>query len=504
VKGVLFVVLFCAQAHAESRSYAIVVGNNEPPLGSTLKTLRYSDDDAARYAGFFSHFARSVTVLSSFDASTHRRYAELSTVVRPPSLVELRAALRGVATQLETDRAAGHATTFYFVYSGHGAPNAQGAMALSFLDGALDRSMLEAELLLPATHVHLIVDACHAEAVVLGRGMFDREIEGDLVEAPLLAKKRMPAHVGVLLASASAQESHEWSRIESGVFTHELLSGLVGPADINHDGRVEYSEAQAFMAAANRNLKDPRAVPTVIAEAPRAAPRAALVDFRSFTNMASLEARRGELGRFSVELANGERYLDANLREAAVVFLPVATKVFVRSGGLEASFLANARRTFSSLLFTDANVETRGSIDDAYREGLFAAVYDASYYRGYVDSTGAPSVAFVDSAMKEASDWRKPVAITLWTVSGASLAAAGVSLGVALAARTEFERTPYQRSAIAAANQAELARNLAIGTAIASVLSASAALALWPWPEAPSLVVAPSGSGFDAAATFRF
>ena len=45
------------------------------------------------------------------------------------------------------------------------------------------------------------------------------------------------------------------------MFTHELLSGMLGAADVNGDLVVEYTEVQAFVAAANRDIKDPRAIP---------------------------------------------------------------------------------------------------------------------------------------------------------------------------------------------------------------------------------------------------
>jgi uncharacterized caspase-like protein len=48
------------------------------------------------------------------------------------------------------------------------------------------------------------------------------------------------------MASASNTQAHEWDDYQTGVFTHELLSGLRGGADVNGDGRVEYSEMAAF------------------------------------------------------------------------------------------------------------------------------------------------------------------------------------------------------------------------------------------------------------------
>ena len=53
-------------------------------------------------------------------------------------------------------------------------------------------------------------------------------------------------NVGLLLSTSSARESHEWSGFESGVFSHEVRSGLYGAADADGDGRVSYAEIAAF------------------------------------------------------------------------------------------------------------------------------------------------------------------------------------------------------------------------------------------------------------------
>ena len=71
-------------------------------------------------------------------------------------------------------------------------------------------------------------------------------------EKQILAKNslaRFP-NVGAIMATASDAESHEWDAIEQGVFTHELISALRGAADVNGDGKIEYSEASAFFNAA--------------------------------------------------------------------------------------------------------------------------------------------------------------------------------------------------------------------------------------------------------------
>src|SRR5262249_1740887 len=53
---------------------------------------------------------------------------------------------------------------------------------------------------------------------------------------------------------------------------------------------------------------------------------------------------------------------------------------------------------FGGLAFHAAAVQARGSVDAAYRTGLFRHAYGDAYYRGYVDSAGLLSVAFESGA----------------------------------------------------------------------------------------------------------
>ena len=76
----------------------------------------------------------------------------------------------------------------------------------------------------------------------------------------------------------AAAQAHEWDAYQRGVFTHEVLSALRGAADVNGDGRIEYSELAAFLAAANREVADPRARPQVVVQPPRSDRRAPIVD----------------------------------------------------------------------------------------------------------------------------------------------------------------------------------------------------------------------------------
>jgi hypothetical protein len=181
------------------------------------------------------------------------------------------------------------------------------------------------------------------------------------------------------------------------VFSHEVLSGLWGAADINGDKRIEYSEVQAFVASANRNIDDPRAVPKIVAHAPDAFPHAAIVDLAKIRDSLWVSGDASGLGRFHIELGNGRRHMDANLESASArVAVPNAAVVFLRTDDREARIDASHGGSvrFDALALRSLDSEARGSTAEAYRRGLFREPFTVDYYRGYIDSIDSPSVRF--------------------------------------------------------------------------------------------------------------
>src|SRR6185369_4903495 len=168
---------------------------------------------------------------------------------------------------------AGHANVVFVFFSGHGSATAGGTPQLALLDGGISQEVLYDDVLghLAADYVHVIIDACHAEAIVRPRDVQAEPVKVTASEAGALlvhsTLARFP-NVGAIVASSTAAQAHEWDVLRHGVFTHELLSALRGAADVNHDQRIEYSEAYAFLAAANRGVADPRARLTVVSRAP--------------------------------------------------------------------------------------------------------------------------------------------------------------------------------------------------------------------------------------------
>ncbi len=499
------VALWSFLASARPTAHALVIGNNDPPADAEgLRSLRYADDDAVRAFEFFGRFADSTRLLSVLDAQTQRRYPSAPREARPPSLSELRAAVAELSSRIRADVARGDSPVVYLAFSGHGKLEANGSTSLLLIDGPLTREVLYDEVLakLEPAFVHLFVDACHAESVVGGRGP-DRDAPTVAVAAATAQaafEPQLPARfprVGALLATTVDQQAHEWSQIESGVFTHELLSALSGAADANADGVVEYSEVRAFVAAANRDLSDPRAVPRLVALPPRLDVHAELVSLSRFRRTAFL--RGGfSFGRFHVERENGQRVLDAHFMpdHAATVAVP-AGRLFVVTDEQEVELeLAEGQtQQLTASRLVPKHTAARGSVAAALGRELFRSPFGATYYKGYVDSLGETSVLFspppaASQVMREAP---RGGLVALLTSSAVLGVGAAVLTGFAVANLRAYEQTAFQRPALEAHGRmvgfstgAAVAGALAIAGAVVTALlwqGSDRPLAWLFWPE---------------------
>jgi hypothetical protein len=456
-------------ASAATRTYVIAIGNNAPPAGSTLAPLRFADDDSAAFYQFALELAADATLLSVLDAASQRRYPRAAAAARAPTLGELRAVVAHYRDRFAADRARGDDPVLLFFYSGHGqgAP----AAALTLADAPLTRTLLYDEILagLPARYVHLIVDACHAESVVRPRDASAEVVDVAPADARQLAAAetlaRFPS-VGAIIASAADKQAHEWDAWQSGVFTHELLSGLRGAADINGDGRIEYSELHAFLAAANHEVADARARLDVIVRVPPVNLRAPIVE---------LAARRGggrlalSDGAFAVENERGERLADAHLERGHRVTLavPAGERLFVRAHGGEAALVLRdgERRAVAGGALAAAPFSARGALSVSLERGLFAVPFGPAYYRGFVDrvaglpvpagvaveteggAAGGADAGVRGTGRSPSRTARRRATIALWSGAAALGVVAAVTGGLALDARSRYESTNLQRTA---------------------------------------------------------
>jgi hypothetical protein len=398
------------------RSYAIVVGNNAPSelAHSGLATLRYADDDVIRVFYFFKKFVSDVHLLTVPDESTQQRYPDIAAVASVPSIENLNKAVSRVKMRVAADLTRGLKPVVYLYFSGHGAHDEQGRPGLVLLDGHLTRDALYRNVIdrLEAEYIHLFVDACYAEGVVGSRGMFDKEENASAVEMTAVDARAAEAWVpgaypglGVFVSSSAGRQSHEWSRLESGVFTHVVLSGLSGLADINNDGQIAYSELYAFIAAANRGVKEPMARVNVVVAPPKRNSNVPIVDIFRITNAAFLEGNMTPLGHFYIESENGVRLVDGHLRDIghSRLWVPAGQRLYLHSNHKEASvkLAIHESRSISSLSFEHGEIQPKGAVHTALAQGLFVSSYGPQYYKGVVDSSHLVSVLFDTSPTLE-------------------------------------------------------------------------------------------------------
>jgi hypothetical protein len=487
------------QAHARRVLYAVAIGNNAAPRGEeSLVDLRYADDDAVKWLRLFGGVHGRSALLAVFDDDTARRYPDLRDRALSPSYGNLKRTLEAYRERMRADRARGDQPVLFLTFSGHGVDAERGEPALALVDQPLTRTRLFGEIL-PLTvdaETHLIIDACRAAGVLGVRGAFDVELEGETApldereRGALLEAQSLSAfpRVGALLASSADEESYEWSRIEGGVFSHELMSALRGAADVNGDLAVHYSEVRAFLAAANRDIQNARARPNLVAHVPAQRADAPLLELADLQGVRFLHGDAGKLGRFYVELDNGERILEANLAAGTRVALalPRDHEVFVRNHALEAELpRGESPVRIAALSFTRSAVAARGSVERSLRDALFASAYGSDYYRGYVQSLGVEGVTFgapkpiAEDRAAPPVPPRRTLAIATTTLAAGSFVAFATSLGLALASKHDFDSTEREKEASELRDAYQRRSRAAIATGVLSAVSGAAALWLW-------------------------
>lgn len=477
-----------AAARADAHTYVIAIGNNRPPEGAQLPQLQYADDDAADFAMLAEELGADTALLTVLDHESQERFPGLARAARPPTLSELRRTVAAFRTRFEADRARGIDPVVLFFFSGHGMREPGQPAALAMLDGALTQSILYEEVLaaLPARFVHLLVDACHAEAVVRPRDISADVVELSTEDVTALAAKnnleRFP-HVGAIVAAESAAQAHEWEVYQRGIFTHETLSGLRGAADVNGDRRIEYSELSAFLTAANRDIANPRARPSIVVRVPALDRRAPLVDLARVEGSGRLVSGGAVARKFNVEDGLGNRLADVFSEPDHFIdlTLPANVTLYLRTDEREASFRLRAGEPLAidDLALHKTPTRARGALETSLRLGLFGIPFGPVYYRGFVDShpeflsvprASSSHVGGVAGARNEAA----PSRWAPWLVTSLGIAAgvaAGVTLGFAIDARRDFEQTEFERPAAQAAERFATMRNASIGLAAAAAVT---------------------------------
>jgi hypothetical protein len=221
------VALHVGLSHADVERYAVVIGDNRG--GADDGALHHAETDAKRVRDVLEELggfaADHSTYLANVDAATVRR-----------TLIDVNDRIRA-----HTDAA--HPTMLVVYYSGHGD-----ALSLHLRGTTLDLAELQHLVSgSAATFRVLITDACRSGGLT--------RVKGGKAGPPITVAigEQLAAEGAVFLTSSAANEAAQESDALGGsFFTHYLVSGLLGAADSDGDGRISLVEAYRY--AYNRTL----------------------------------------------------------------------------------------------------------------------------------------------------------------------------------------------------------------------------------------------------------
>jgi hypothetical protein len=203
--------------------FTLIVGANSG--GADRPQLKYAVSDAER-------FARVMIELGGVRP-------ENEIVLKEPTVAQLLAALARlnarIAAAERASATAGGRTEVFLYYSGHadekGLLLGEDRLSYQSLRDHLDD--------LPADVRIAVLDACAS-------GAFTR-LKGGRKRPPFVVDESasMRGHA-ILTSSAETESAQESDRIRASYFTHYLVSGFRGAADVSGDGRVTLHEAYQF------------------------------------------------------------------------------------------------------------------------------------------------------------------------------------------------------------------------------------------------------------------
>lgn len=210
-----------AQALAAPATVGLFVGSNRP--GEGQEPLRYAMRDVIRMQSVLEE-------LGSLDVSR-------SVTLVDPDADEVLGAMEALRRQVLLRAERGEQTVFVFYYSGHAKRE---ALSLGATEVSLRvlRDQLES---MPSTVTLAFLDACQSGAISRVKGIRSAE------SFSYRSADVLPAEGLALMASSTATElSQESDTLQGSFFTHHLVTGLRGPADVDGDGTVTFGEAYQY------------------------------------------------------------------------------------------------------------------------------------------------------------------------------------------------------------------------------------------------------------------
>ncbi len=416
-------------AAAADKRFALVIGYNQSD-DPTLENLAYADDDALRYAELLGHVTERVVTLTTPDRDSRSLWGEVQAAA--PTRASVIAALGTLRTEMQAARDAGDRPILYFVYSGHGNYDAEGRGYVHLSEGRFTTRDLYHHVIAPSDGdpVILMVDACNAALLVHSRGSgAERRVAG-----PSTLKLEAYPNVGVILASSSVGETHEWGKFLSGIFSHEVRSALLGPGDVNDDGQVTFAELAAFVAAANARVKNPTVRLTPYIRPPMTDPNLPLIDLSKATFPARVRVDGSLAGKAYLVDADLVRHADfhktgaesfwlALTRPGPFVLVQGDTEYLVPPGAGGTLALADLEVRQRTVL------SARGAGSEYFDRTLFHEAYDQDFANSYLldgDYIGSLEVRRLTRV-----PWYENAGAWATLASGAAVLAGGIGFQVA-------------------------------------------------------------------------
>jgi hypothetical protein len=361
--------------------FALIIGSNTS-VDKDVQPLKYADDDAARYLDLFRLLGARTYLLTRLDENTRRLHPQAAAEALEPHRDVFERTMAQIGQDVAQARDRHLATVLYVLYAGHGSvENGEGYVTLE--DARITGADLARDLgSVPATRIHVIVDACSSYFLAYGRGPGGerRPVHG-FEEAPQLAAD---PRIGLLLSTSSARESHEWDAFQAGVFSHEIRSGLYGAADADGDGKVSYREIAAFVARANEAIPNEKYRPDVHVKA--AALSETLLDLRRALGR-RVDVDGAHAGHYWIEDERGVRIADFHNAEGQAVHLvrpPPTGRVYARrlDDDTEYTLPAGPRVVaIADLAEAPPRVASRGAAHEA-----FSLIFSLPFERSEVDT----------------------------------------------------------------------------------------------------------------------
>ncbi len=208
------------QANTTIQRFALVAGANFG--GSQRETLRYAVSDAERF----------IHILEEMGGIAKEDY----TLLREPTLEDFQSALTHLQNQAANTKTPNKRVEVILYYSGHADEE-----GLLLGENRLTYRTLRNTMDAITADVHItVLDACASGAITRLKG-------GQRQKAFMVDESSDMRGYAFLTSSSENEAAQESDRIRGSFFTHYLISGLRGAADISGDGKVSLHEAYNFV-----------------------------------------------------------------------------------------------------------------------------------------------------------------------------------------------------------------------------------------------------------------